>query len=96
MFKTDEFKIILTIFFDTESETFMIPNISDTESDTFFDTKYFPIPNPILFLIPNISDTESDTFLYQICSIPNPIPLKNRKSFEIEMSHSALNPKLLD
>ena len=55
---------------ETESETFPIPNISDS----FFDTKYFPIPNPILFRyqifpIPNpmlfyikkISDTESDT-----------------------------------
>ena len=36
--------------------------LSDTESDTFFYTKFFPIPNPILFSIPNFSNTESDTF----------------------------------
>ena len=40
-------------FFDNESNIFSIPNISDTEFDTFFNTKFFPIPNPIPFLIPN-------------------------------------------
>ena len=35
---------------ETESDFFLqIPNISDNESNTFLDTKYFPIPNPIIF-----------------------------------------------
>ena len=41
---------------------FPIPNFFDTESDTFFDTKFFPIPIPILFSIPEFFETESDTF----------------------------------
>ena len=39
----------------------MILNFFDTESDTFFDTNFFPIPNPILFPIPKFFDTESET-----------------------------------
>ena len=62
-------------------------NLKETESETFFQTKYFRyriryffryqiflIPNPILFSIPNISDTESDTFFdTKYFTIPNPI-----------------------
>ena len=49
-------------------------NLNETESETFFDTKFFryriryffryqifTIPNPILFTIPNFFDTESET-----------------------------------
>ena len=38
------------------------PFFFDTESDTFFDTNFFPIPNPILFLIPKFFETNTNTF----------------------------------
>ena len=56
---------------------FPIPKFFDTESDTFFDTKIFAIPNPI----PNFFDTESDT-IQKIGKVLKP------RSFEIKMSHS--------
>ena len=83
MFKTDKSKILLIIFFYTESETlFLIPNISNTEPNTFLGTKFFPIPNPIFFSIPIFFDTESD-FNQKIGKVLKP------RSFETEMSHSA-------
>ena len=50
MFQTDKSKIFLIIFLIPNPRLFSISNIFDTESDTFFDTKLFPIPNLILFL----------------------------------------------
>ena len=50
---------------------FPIPNFSDTESDTFSDTKYFQYRIRYFFR-------------YQIFSIPNPKPSKKWKSFETE------------
>ena len=59
-----------------ETESFFpIPNIFDTESNTFFDTNFFPIaiifsiqhftkPKPILFSIPNFFKTDTDTFFW--------------------------------
>ena len=52
-------------------------HLNETESETFPDTKCFPMLNPILFSIPN-----SDTFLIQ-----NPKLSKKWKRFETEMSH---------
>ena len=56
-------------------------NLNETESETFFDTKFFRYRIRYFFR-------------YQIFSIPNPKPPKNGKvsklrSFETEMSHSA-------
>ena len=56
-------------------------NLNETESETFSDTKFFPIPNPILFSIPNFFDTESDI----IQKIGKDSKLR---SFENEMSHA--------
>ena len=44
---------------DTEFYTFFIPTVFDTESDTF-SIPNFTIPNPILFLMPNLFDTKSE------------------------------------
>ena len=77
---------------------FPIPIFSDTESDTFFDTKLFPIPIPILFSIPEFFETESDTFFdtkifrnryryffwYQNFSKPIPILFSIPKFFETD------------
>ena len=41
---------------------FPIPNFFDTESDTFSDTDFFPIPIPILFSIPKFYETDTNTF----------------------------------
>ena len=74
---------------------FPIPIFFDTESDTFFDTKFFPIPIPILFSIPNFFETDTDTFFdtkknrnryqyfyrYQNFSKPIPILSKNIEKF---------------
>ena len=50
---------------------FPIPNFSDIESDTFFDTKFFRYRNRYFFR-------------YQNFPIPNPKPPKKWKSFETE------------
>ena len=50
---------------------FPIPNFSDTESDTFFDTKFFRYRIQYFFW-------------YQIVLIPNPKPSKKWKNFETE------------
>ena len=39
-----------------------MPIFFDTESDTFFDTNFFPKPIPILLSIPKIFETDTDTF----------------------------------
>ena len=38
------------------------PNFFDTESNTFSDTDFFPIPIPILFSIPKFYETDTNTF----------------------------------
>ena len=77
---------------------FPIPNIFDTESDTFFDTNFFPIPIPILFSIPKFYETDTDTFFdtkiirnryryffrYQNISKPIPILFSIPKNFETD------------
>ena len=77
---------------------FPIPNIFDTESDTFFDTNFFPIPIPILFSIPKFYETDTNTFFdtkifrnryryffrYQFFSKPIPILFLKPKIFETD------------
>ena len=53
---------------------FLIPNISDTESDTFFDTNLFRYRIRYFFSIPNFFDTESDT-IQKIGKVSKPIPI---------------------
>ena len=64
---------------------FPIPNIFDTESDTFFDTNFFPIPIPILFFDTKILRNRYQYFFrYQIFSKPIPILFSKPKNFETE------------
>ena len=54
---------------------FPVPNISDTDTGTFFGIKFFGYRFRDFFPIPNFTDTGSETYIrYQIFSIPVPIP----------------------
>ena len=88
---------------------FPIPIFFDTESDTFFDTKFFPIPIPILFSIPNFFETDTDTFFdtkknrnryqyfyrYQNFSKPIPILSKNIEKFRNQYRYFFRYQKIL-
>ena len=85
------FKVgFLSVCYDTQ-------NLNKTKSDTFFRSKFCPIPNSILFLyqlflIPNLTLFQYQILRYriqysfwcQICSIPNLKWFKKWKSFETE------------
>ena len=62
---------------------FPIPKKIETDTDTFSDTNFFSKPIPILFSIPKISETDTDT-------IKKNGKVSKPRSFETEMSHSAL------
>ena len=54
---------------------FLVPNIFDTDTGTFFGTNFFRYRFRDFFPVPNFSDTGSETFFrYQIFPIPVPIP----------------------
>ena len=57
-----------------------VPNISDTDTGTFFGTKFFRYRFRDFFPIPNFNDTGSETFFrYQFLTIPVPIPPEKMK-----------------
>ena len=59
---------------------FPVPNIFDTDTGTFFGTKFFRYRFRDFFPIPNFTDTGSETFFrYQIYPIPVPIPPEKKK-----------------
>ena len=75
---------------------FSIPKFFETDTDTFFDTnffrnryryffryQFFSKPIPILFSIPKIFETDTDT-------IKKNGKVSKPRSFETEMSHSAI------
>ena len=102
---SEKFKLPLTsVWRNPKSERnrirnfFPIPNFFDTESDTFSDTDFFPIPIPILFSIPKFYETDTNTFFdtkifrnryryffhYQFFSKPIPILFLKPKIFETD------------
>ena len=65
---------------DTNTALFPIPNIFDTDTGTFFSTKFFRYRFRDFFPILIFTDTGSETFLrYQIFPIPVPIPPEKGK-----------------